>query len=263
MDKKQLFRRIAAAPEDEILLSHALDQLQLCQRRNIPTHTGFLSPAQWTAVSQLTQQAHGAQLLTLGGYPEAERRRCLFLPDYLAPECVESAEYISALRLRWYSANSISHRDLLGALMGLGLKREALGDLLVGEQSCDLLLLPELAPFVTDNLERAGREALHIEPVGLDSLHFPAPKVKRIRDSVASLRLDAVAAALFGLSRARITDLIRTGKVSVNHRPAQRGDLPLSPGDLISCRGAGKGRLAEVGAPTRKGRISVTLERFL
>lgn len=262
MDKKQLLRGLAAAPEDELLLSHALDQLRLCQRRSIPTHTGFLSPAQWTAVAQLTGQV-GGTLRTVGGYPEAERRRCLFLPDYLPPECVEEAEYVAALRLRWYHGGALSHRDLLGSLMGLGLKREALGDLLVGEESCDLLLLPELAPFVTDNLERAGREALRIEAVGLDSLHFPAVKVKAIRASVASLRLDAVAAACFGLSRAKLSELIRAGKVAVNHRSVQRPDLMMSAGDLISCRGEGKARLAQVGEPTRKGRISVELERFV
>jgi RNA-binding protein YlmH len=263
MDKKQLLRSVAAAPEDELLLSHALDQLQLCQRRSIPTHTGFLSPAQWTAVARLTEQVGGAELLTVGGYPEAERRRCLFLPDYLSAECVDEAEYISALRLRWYHPNSLSHRDLLGSLMGLGLKRETLGDLLVGEESCDLLLLPELASYVRDNLERAGREALRIEAVSLDSLHFPEAKVKRIRASVASLRLDAVAAACFGLSRSRLTELIRAGKVFVNHSPVQRPDLPMNAGDVFSCRGEGKGRLTEVGQTTRKGRVSVELERFV
>lgn len=263
MDKKQLLKSLAAPPEDELLLSHALDQLRLCQRRNAPTHTGFLSPAQWTALLQLNEQLSGPELLTLGGYPEAERRRCVFLPDYLDPTWVEPSEYISALRLRWYAPHSLSHRDLLGALMGLGLKREAVGDLLVGEGSCDVLLLPELAPFVSDNLERSGREKLHIEAISLSHLHFPEPKVKRFRDSVASLRVDAVAAALFGLSRTRLSELIRSGRVSVNHRLVQRGDAPVAAGDLLSCRGEGKGRLAQVGAPTRKGRISVVLERFM
>lgn len=263
MDKKHLLRGLGAAPEDELLLSHALDQLQLCQRRSVITHTGFLSPAQWTAVAQLTEQVAGPALLTLGGYPEAERRRCLFLPDYLTGDLVEPSEYVCALRLRWYAPHSLSHRDLLGALMGLGLKREALGDLLVAEGSCDLLLLPELSAFVADNLERAGREKLRVEAVALTHLHFPEPKVKRFRDSVASLRLDGVAAALFGLSRARLSEHIRAGRVSVNYRVVQRPDAPVEAGDLIACRGEGKGRLAEVGDPTRKGRISVLLERFL
>jgi RNA-binding protein YlmH len=263
MDKKQLLSRVGAAPEDQILLSHALDQLETCARRGIPTHTGFLSPAQWTAVTQLTEQVGGAELLTLGGYPEAERRRCLFLPDYLPREAVAPEDYISALRLTWYAPHSLSHRDLLGSLMGLGLKREGLGDLLVSEGSCDLLLLPELSPFVADNLSHAGREALHIAPIPLDTLHFPTPKVKTIRDSVASLRLDAVAAACFALSRSKLSELIRAGKVSVNYLPVQRPDLPLEEGALIACRGLGKARLTQVGGSTRKGRISVTVERFL
>lgn len=263
MDKTQLLKELAAAPEDRLLLSHALDQLRLTQRRGVLTHTGFLSPAQWSAVEALADRAGFAPPLTLGGYPEAERRRCLFLPDWLSPEAVEAEDYVRGLRLSWYAAHPLSHRDLLGALMGLGLKREAVGDLLVSEGSADVLLLPELAPFVTDNLEQAGREKLHITGISLQNLHFPEQKRKLLRESVPSLRLDAVLCAAFGLSRSKAAELIRAGKVSVNYRPCLRADLSLEAGALLSCRGAGKGRLAEVGQATRKGRISVKLERFV
>lgn len=262
MDKTQLLDRLAATPEERILLSHALDQLRLCQRRNVPTHTGFLAPAQWAAVCELAQSLGGAAL-TLGGYAQAERRRCLFLPDWLEAEDVDPGAYLGALRLRWYASHSLSHRDLLGALMGVGLKREAVGDLLVGEGSCDVLLLPELVPFVRDNLRQAGRERLRIEEVPLQHLHFPAPKVKRVRESVASLRLDAVLAACFGVSRERAAEQVRAGRVQVNGALCTRRDLTLEPGAVLSCRGLGKARLAEAGALTRKGRVSVVVERFL
>lgn len=263
MDKTQLLNRLAANSEDRLLLSHALDQLRLAEQRAQPTHTGFLSPAQCAAVETLCQTVGGAALWTLGGYPEAERRRCLFLPDWMSGEDVEDADYVCALRASWYAPHSLSHRDLLGSLMGLGVKREALGDLLVSEGSCDVLLLPELQGYVSENWVSAGREKLRVEPLPLTHLHFPQPRVKTLRESVPSLRLDAVAAACFGVSRSKMTDLIRSGKAAVNHRAVLRPDLPLTEGDLLSCRGLGKGRLAQVGGSTRKGRISVVVERFL
>jgi RNA-binding protein YlmH len=214
-------------------------------------------------VEELSAQAGGCTLLTLGGFPEAERRRCLFLPDWLPPESVEPEEYLCALRAAWYAPHTLTHRDFLAALMGLGLKREAVGDILVSQGSCDLLLLPELGDFVGANLEYAGREKLHLENIPLSNLHFPAPRRKTIQASVPSLRLDAVAAACFALSRSKLSELIRAGKVSVNYLPAQRPDLPLEEGALIACRGLGKARLTQVGGSTRKGRISVTLEGFL
>lgn len=263
MDKTQLLNHLAATPEDRLLLSHALDQLRLCQRRGVTTHTGFLSPAQWSAVEELADQAGFPAPVTLGGYADAERRRCLFLADWQTPEDLDEADYIHALRLSWYAPHPLSHRDLLGALMGLGLKREAVGDLLVGEGSADLLLLPELSAFVMDNLQQAGREKLHIAELSLKNLHFPTPKRKLLRESVPSLRLDAVLCAAFGLSRSKAAELIRAGKVSVNYRPCLRADLSLEAGALLSCRGAGKAQLTQVGKLTRKGRISVSIERFV
>lgn len=263
MNKTELLNRHAATPEERLLLSRALDQLQLADTRSIPTHTGFLSPAEAASVRSLVQEVGGAGCRFLGGYADAERRRCCFLPDWQSPEDLLSEEHIAAVRATWFPSHPLTHRDFLGSLMGLGLKREAIGDILVSQGSCDILLLPELQSFVVQNLEYAGHEKLHVEPVPLEHLHFPQPKLKLVHDTVPSLRLDAVAAAGFRLSRSKLADYVRSGKVTVNWQSVTKTDYPVEEGAVIACRGLGKCRLASVGQLSRKGRINVVLERYL
>lgn len=263
MNKTELLNRLSSNPEERLLLSRALDQIQLADTRSIPTHTGFLSPAEAGSILQLLAAVGGPSYFFLGGYDEAERRRCAFLPDWQSPEALQPEELISAVRATWYPSHTLTHRDFLGSLMGLGLKREAIGDILVGQGSCDILLLPELRAFVLQNLEYAGHEKLHVEPVSLDCLHFPQPKVRVIHDTVPSLRLDAVAAAGFSVSRSKLSDAIHAGKVTINWQAVTRADFPIEEGAVIACRGMGKCKLIEVGQLSRKGRINITLHRYL
>lgn len=262
MNKTELLNKIASTAEERQQLSHVLDQIQLSERRSMPTQTTFLTPAEQIAVQRLANDC-GIGVRFVGGWDEAERRRAVFLPDWMDAEGVEQSDYCAAVRLTWYAPHTLTHRDLLGSLMGLGLRRDALGDLLVGEGSCDVLLLPELAEFVRGNLEQAGREKLHTEQIPLNNLHFPEQKVKLVHGTVASLRLDAVAAEGFGLSRSKLAELVRTGKVTVNWQPVSRVDCAIEEGAVIACRGLGKCRLTQIGALSRKGRINVTLERLL
>lgn len=263
MNKTELLNHLSSNAGERLLLSRALDQLHLADTRSIPTHTGFLSPAEAGLVLQLLSAIGGPSYCFLGGYDEAERCRCAFLPDWQSPEDLAPEELISAVRAAWYPSHTLTHRDFLGALMGLGLKREAIGDILVGQGSCDILLLPELAPFVLQNLEYAGHEKLHVEPVSLDHLHFPQPKVKVVHDTVPSLRLDAVAAAGFSISRSKLSDAIHAGKVTVNWQAVTRADFPVAEGAVIACRGLGKCKLTEVGQLSRKGRVNITIQRYL
>lgn len=263
MNKTELLNRISSTPEERLLLSRALDQMQLADSRSMSTHTGFLSPAEAAAVLRLSDAVHGPKCCLLGGYEGAERCRCAFLPDWQEPEDVAQEELVAAVRATWFASHALTHRDFLGSLMGLGLKREAIGDILAGEGSCDILLQPELQSFVTMNLEYAGHEKLHVEPVALTDLHFPTLKTKELHDTVPSLRLDAVAAAGFSISRAKMTDAIHAGKVTVNWQVVTRSDFPVEENAVIACRGMGKCRLTAVGTRSRKGRINITLERYL
>lgn len=263
MQKTELLNRLAASPEERLLLGKALDQLRFAGQRSVPTHTPFLSPAERAAVERLIAAEGYPAHVFLGGYPDAERRVCVFLPDWMEPEDADPADYLSALRAVWHGPEALTHRDFLGALMGMGVKRETVGDILVGKGSCDLLLLPEIVPFALQNLTSAGRARLTLTPLPLEEVTPPVGEVKVIHATVSSLRLDAVAAAGFSTSRSKLAEAISAGRVALNWREVTRPDAPVAQGDVVSCRGLGKCRITEVGSQTRKGRIAITLERYL
>ena len=262
MHKTDYLSKAARTPEERLLLSRVWDQMEAASLRSVPQTTHFLSPDEQNAVGRLLDSFGNPPHRFWGGYTEAQRKCCVFLPEWMEWEDYDERP-IAALRAVWYEGDSLNHRDILGSLMGQGIKREMVGDLLVDKHSCDLLVCQSIAPFLQQNLVSAGRTKLSVSEIDLHQLHIPVQEVKKIHDTVATLRLDAVAAAGFSTSRAQMADYIRAGRVSVNWQATERTDLPVKAGDVISCRGLGRCKLAETGALSRKGRINIELERYL
>lgn len=262
MDKKFLLDRAAGSGEERIFLARVLDKYEQCAARNIPTHTGFLSPAEQRLALDLLHAAaiHGGCAL-VGGYERAERRVLCFLPDW--QEEADESELLAALRCTFYEGNSLTHRDVLGSLMGLQITREKIGDILVQSRSADLLVSADIAPYLLQNWTGAGRAKLKVARIDLRELAVPEAKVREIRDTVATLRLDAVFSSGFAMSRGRAQELIRAGKVQLNHRDCLKSDAPVAGGDVISARGLGKFEVAAVGGQSKKGRTAITLRRYL
>lgn len=264
MNQTELCNQLARSAEDRLLLRRVLDQAVAAERKCIPCRTHFLSPREVMLARQLVSALGVPSHRFDGGYPEAERQVCVFLPDWLEPEdCTAEDIGVTVLRATWYQGESLSHRDLLGSLMGLGVRREMVGDLLVAEHSCDCLLLPELVPFLLQNWTQAGRSKLKVAQISLEQVEVPIVARKTIRDTVSSLRLDAVAASGFGTSRAKMAEAISSGRVTLNYLECTRPDHPVSEGDGIACRGMGKCRLVTVGGRSRKGRINITIDRYI
>lgn len=266
-----LLDRLGAAGEDRLLLAKILDRAEQSRSRNIPAATDFLSPAQLAQAQDLLRLAGFPETgyAALGGYEGAERRLLLFLPDWLEAADAESQSPIRCLRAAWQGASSfqgehqLNHRDFLGSLMGLGIVREKVGDILVGPDSADLLVLDTVADFLLGSWDSAGRARLTVTEIGPDSLHIPQAQCREARDTVSSLRLDAVAASGFRMARGRAAGLITGGKVQVNWRECVKPDKLLSAGDTVSARGFGKFVLCEVGGVTKKGRISIVLRVYV
>ena len=147
--------------------------------------------------------------------------------------------------------------------MGLGITREKLGDILVSEDACDLIASPEIVPFLLQNWDSAGRIRLSLSEIRPDELRVPERRLQVLRDTVMSLRLDAVAATGFGMSRGKAAELIHAGRVQLNHTDCCKPDRAVDQGDVVTARGFGKFLLAEVGGLSKKGRIAITIHRYV
>lgn len=261
MERKNI-DKIAQTPEDRLLLARLWDKLNVGLRRNIPASTCFLSPRE-QELARLLFGAHPG-LHRFGGYPEAERRMLVFLPEYLGADWLMGEDSpMVCIRATFYEADDLSHRDFLGALMGAGIARETLGDILVGKGSCDFFLTAEIAPYVLQSFTDVGRTRVHLTQIPLNQVQPPQPQLQQVRDTLASARLDSVISSGFRIGRTLAAAHISAGKCAVNGLSCLKPDKLISPGDQISVRGLGKIRLTQINGQTRKGRISVVIDRYV
>ena len=265
MDKSKLLDRAGATGEERLLLAKVMDRMEQANARNIPAATDFLSPQQQAAALDLLRLAGfpetGAVLL--GGYEGAERRLLLFLPDWLDSADAESQSPIRCLRASFRAEEKLTHRDFLGSLIGMGIVREKVGDILVGPGSADLLVLDSVAEFLLQSWNGAGRAKLTVTEIDPAHIHIPQVQCQEVRDTVSSLRLDAVASTGFRMARGKAAELIASGRVQVNWRECTKPDKLLAQGDTVSARGFGKFELIEVGSVTKKGRTAIVLKRYV
>lgn len=261
MDRGNI-EKIAQTPEDRRLLAKLWDKIHTGLQRSIPEHTCFLSPREQEMARYLFGQVPG--LYSFGGYPDSERKMLCYLPEYLDEESLmECDSPVACLRASFYEGDTPTHRDFLGALMGCGIAREAVGDICVGRGQCDFFVTQEIAPFLLQNFSSAGRTKLRLMQIPLAEADIPRQEAKVIQDTVASLRLDSIASSGFRISRSLAAQAVTAGKVAIDGLPCTHPDKAVTQGCRISLRGSGKILLAKVNGQTKKGRISVELHRYL
>ncbi len=261
MDRSNI-DKIAQTPEDKLLLAKLWDKIQPGIRRDIPVNTGFLSLREQELARLLFGSVPG--LTAFGGYGDAERKMLIFLPEYLSQEALmEEGSPVVCLRAAFYHSESPTHRDFLGALMGCGIRRECVGDICVGECSCDFFVTEEIAPYLLEQFSSAGRVSLKLTQIPLAQAHIPEPEFTELRDTVASLRLDSILSSGFRISRSLAAQAIEAGKAAIDGLPCEKPDKTVAEGMKLSLRGHGKLKLKSVGGQTKKGRISVVLHRYI
>ena len=254
--------KIAQNAEDKLLLAKLWDKINMGLRKNILASTGFLSPREQEMARFLFGNMDG--LHYFGGYPEAERKMLVYLPEYLEESALTLEDSpLVCLQATFYEGDEPSHRDFLGALMGAGIARETVGDICVGNGSCIFFVTDEIAPYVLQNFTGAGRTKLHLERLSLDAVSVPAPETKEIRDTLASLRLDSVISAGFRVGRSAAAQYVTAGRAAIDGLPCEKPDKVVEEGAKVSVRGLGKIKLRAVNGETKKGRISVIIDRYI
>jgi photosystem II S4 domain protein len=226
------------------------------------TVTDFLAPPEVAEVTQIFQRLTEVVILPWGGYPQAERQRLGICRADLALET--SAVPILAIEISGnFLFDPASHRDFLGAMLGAGLVRDKTGDVIVlGERGAQALIVPELLDYVTASLTQVRSVPVKVKPITIDELQIREPKKKELVTTEASMRLDAIASAGFGLSRSKMVDLVSGGEVRVNWKEITQPAFQLKAGDLVAVRGKGRLEVGEV-MTTKKERYRVHLTRYV
>lgn len=240
--------------ETRLLVSHAEDLAERA-RRDGSAATKFLTPAEMMEICRHFNSRKDISLNMEGGYAGAERVRMVFLnPDWGS---YEPEEVIAGIRVEFRQQDLVEHRDILGALMNLGIARETVGDIEAGGNPATFVCLPEIASYILENLEKIGRVGVRLARIPITELPLKMENLAVREITLSSLRLDSLVGGLFNLSRSQASLLIGQGKVSVNHWVCLKQDQEIEAGSVISVRGKGRGRLLEVEGPTRKARLKV------
>lgn len=246
--------------EDDILLDSIEKKIDLCIEYGKFTNTTFLDMRQRSLAESVCRRRGDLGYSFYGGYPEAERTLAVFLPEYTR---LEDNNPLALLRVTRNGYKELSHRDYLGSLIGLGIKREMIGDILVHGDGAEIIVLKSISEFLLMNYEKAGRTNLKVEIASIDSLVVPAARFETKRDTVASLRLDSVIASAFSMSRGSAAEAINDGSVFVNSQLCEKIDRIVKEGDKLTLRGKGKAVLETVGHVTRKDRTVIAIKRYL
>ena len=264
MNKTELLNKCARSGEERVLLARALDKLELAQNRSVPACTPFLSPGEQASVTDLLNAWGRPRHLFFGGYEGAERAVCAFLPDWQEESdfLADPEGPVAALEAAFPADAELSHRDILGALMGLGITREKLGDILLDHGRCQVLVLRDALPILLSQWESAGRWKMKLREIPLEQLEAKPPQVKTIRDTVAALRLDAVLSAMLHISRGTAAELIEAGRVEINHLPVEKPHAPVYEQDVFTVRGKGRFRLTALPGKSKKDRSIIEFFQY-
>ncbi|MCQ2373221.1 MAG: YlmH/Sll1252 family protein [Phascolarctobacterium sp.] len=259
-DREKILRYFKAGG-DEQLAAKLLDLAEAANKSRKYKVSEFLDPHAYNVAEIIVANYDNVKLEANGGFNNAERVKVAFVSEefYGQPD-FGMAYYQACWDKRYYD---LSHRDVLGAFMGTGLKREALGDIVFVPEGCQFVVEKALTNYINSNLIEIGSAPVELKEIAVEDLHQKEEKVKLINATVADLRLDAVAAAGYGVSRSHMADEIKSLNVKLNWKEVKKAAQSVAEGDIISFRGRGRVEVAEVKGTTKKGRISVTLKRFI
>lgn len=248
------------AKESE-LIRRILDLQERADKTYTVTHTAFLTPAEQYEIEKWSLYS-GIKGFWEGGYPDAERKIAFYTPNSDSVKDIDISQYISCVKIK-AGFGTPSHRDYLGSIMGLGLRREWIGDIIIDGNTAYVFCLSPSQLTLINDLDHVSRYGVKCELIDPASVSVPEKNIKRITFTVQSRRFDAVLGCIFGISRSKAVKLIASGSAFLNYSECLNNDSFVSDGDVISVRGYGKARLIEESGQSRKGRLFLVAERYL
>ncbi len=241
--------------EDKQLFSRADDTVRLCELRHSPCFMGFLNERERFLLEKHLGWFSGLEFF--GGYENASR----VIMGACEREIDRDEFPLEKLCFKFRKTDRLSHRDFLSSLMGLGIERDCVGDILIGEGFAAVFVKSEIAPYVKSQLTKVGRVGVKLIPESECDISYK-PETEEKCVILSSMRLDVIVAALTGLSRGKTSELILSGKVFVNYLENKNVSHTLGENDILTIRGKGKFIIKEQSGTTKKGRVKINIVHY-
>lgn len=253
-----------------------LSDLRECAQRGIFSVSSFFSPGEIARINRWIASERASDVCRVfGGYAYAERARVYCLPDYMAGEdvTVDLRRVLSdfgeedptvILRIEGSGFRTLSHRDYMGSVLALGIERGTVGDILTDGDFCAYVFCDvHVASYICDNLKKVSSDSVKVSTVSLPDGDFGQRRYNTLHETVNSPRLDAIVACVCDLSREAAKRTVMSGMCELDYEPVDEPDLQLCEGSVFSVRGHGKYRIGSFDGENRRGRLRVTIHKFI
>ncbi len=267
MDKQQLLRDYKKQ-EDKMCLSQVLDKIEFSKVREKIEYTDFLDMYQVSLVENFLRKLKFKNFQLYGGYAEAERKILIIYPEKYDEKMLEKnydkMVKIVRIQLSEEEQGKYLHRNYLGGIVKLGLKREKVGDIIVYEQGADIITLEEFADILKQQLPSLTRfENSYVTIEEISKLRQKEVCIEQVKIIVPSLRLDNFVSDLARTSRSKASEIIDQERVFVNGQNETKASKQLKLNDVITIRGKGRFVIKEFAGTTRSGRTVVVVEKYV
>ena len=256
MDRKKFQNMFSEI--DEFLIATLCDDIELCENIDYPVYTKYFFPPQ--LCKKVSDMSIGNIRFALCGLNEnCEKNMIGIYPEEYKDILEFPVRYFKITNKSKFKA--LEHKDYLGSIMGLGIKRELMGDLIVEEDSCYGIAGEEIYAVIKEKFDIVGRNPVEIEEIDRSSI--PQSKFEEINETVSSLRLDNMVSAVANLSRTKGLDLINNGDVSINYVQVRDKSAEIKEGDIITIRKNGKYIFEKQNGESKKGKLRIFVKKFV
>ena len=245
--------------EDKILKNNIEDQIKKAVKKGSGA-TRFLTPEQLEEALKhirFNKFNQEVDIIKDGGYIGAERKRLIFLNKQWGE--LNRDDWLTALLIEHRKQDNIGHRDILGALMNMGIERNTIGDIETKGKQPTLVCLPEIGRYIKENLDKIGNVGVRVIETDIEELGERVEELDEKLIIASSMRIDCLLAEIYNISRNQALALIQQGKVSLNHQIVVKQDDKVAEGDTIALRGKGKVKVLSQEGMTKKDRIKVKI----
>lgn len=248
--------------EDKISLANLYDKYLISQKVDKPIFSSeFYPPNVWNSLSKLTKKLN-INISSYGIFEECEKKIIGFSQSKF--ENFEETFPLTLVKINNKSKFSIlEHKDFLGSIMSLGIKREKFGDLIIENNSCWVAVLSDIVPFLIENLTSIGKSPCTVETHSIENTLIPSFKFEEINCIITSLRLDSLIASICNISRNDAVSLIEDGNVLLNYEPSLEKNHTINLPSTVSIRKYGKYRIEELLGETKKGKLKIGVKKYI
>lgn len=251
-------------PDEKAFVDRVQEWLERTTSQHEIRRTDFLDPRQQFIVQTLINKVGDISYRFDGGYDESERKRAIVAPSYIDAQYEDLELSVIEVTSSSDKFDDLDHGDFLGALIGLGIKRDKLGDIFLHSSFCHIVTTKEMANYLDIHLRQVHRLNVFTQIVPIEKLVPIHSEMEHIQFTVSSLRLDAVASDAYRISRAKIVEPIKAGKCRVNWKQEEDPSKQVKMGDVVSLKGLGRFKVLSVGdTTTKKGKIRVEIGKYI